>query len=414
MTTIKVVCCYCGADLGEKDGQGVEGISHGICDDCIVLPDPDTSQPYFTVDKKGWVGTWDADYTDAPLYSRQPTLREQFWDRLQEYCNYQSITMFVDNGKIVGMHAKPKTRRHKMTKTIENEILHDPKTGLDYRWNGRCWQSYETRDVSLSLLPKGRAMNDHTNLICLKNGMLDLFTRELRPHHPEYFAAIELNLSWDPEGEYNCDRWLLFLDETVRDPAAIHQVQEFFGYFLTRDVFFAKALLLVGAGSNGKSVMLKILRDMVGPENTSGVSVSEMKHLFMRSLLYHKSVNFSCEMPERDLEGHYFKKIVSGDPINAAFKHKDTFEFVPFCKLVFSANRPPRVLDNSDGVYRRILPIHFDQQFRGGDADPHLYNKLKKELPGIFGWSLIGLQRLINQNGFTNQPKEAKNAMFQV
>jgi peptide deformylase len=36
MTTLKVVCAWCGKDLGEKDGQGTEGISHGICKDCLA------------------------------------------------------------------------------------------------------------------------------------------------------------------------------------------------------------------------------------------------------------------------------------------------------------------------------------------------------------------------------------------
>ncbi len=36
MTILKVVCAWCGKDLGEKDGQGTEGISHGICKDCLA------------------------------------------------------------------------------------------------------------------------------------------------------------------------------------------------------------------------------------------------------------------------------------------------------------------------------------------------------------------------------------------
>ena len=34
ITTITIVCGWCGAGMGAKDGQGVTGISHGICDDC--------------------------------------------------------------------------------------------------------------------------------------------------------------------------------------------------------------------------------------------------------------------------------------------------------------------------------------------------------------------------------------------
>jgi len=34
-TIMKVECAWCGADLGEKDGKGETGTTHGICQDCI-------------------------------------------------------------------------------------------------------------------------------------------------------------------------------------------------------------------------------------------------------------------------------------------------------------------------------------------------------------------------------------------
>jgi len=33
---MKIVCSYCGKNIGEKDGDGVEGISHGICEVCLA------------------------------------------------------------------------------------------------------------------------------------------------------------------------------------------------------------------------------------------------------------------------------------------------------------------------------------------------------------------------------------------
>jgi len=32
---VKTVCAWCGKDTGEKDGEGVEGTSHGICEECL-------------------------------------------------------------------------------------------------------------------------------------------------------------------------------------------------------------------------------------------------------------------------------------------------------------------------------------------------------------------------------------------
>jgi len=33
--TMKIVCAYCGRCIGEKEGNGVEGDSHGICQECF-------------------------------------------------------------------------------------------------------------------------------------------------------------------------------------------------------------------------------------------------------------------------------------------------------------------------------------------------------------------------------------------
>lgn len=34
MSKLKVVCAWCGKDMGEKEGDGVEGVSHGMCEEC--------------------------------------------------------------------------------------------------------------------------------------------------------------------------------------------------------------------------------------------------------------------------------------------------------------------------------------------------------------------------------------------
>ncbi len=32
---MKIMCAWCDKDMGEKDGKGIEGISHGICEECL-------------------------------------------------------------------------------------------------------------------------------------------------------------------------------------------------------------------------------------------------------------------------------------------------------------------------------------------------------------------------------------------
>jgi len=150
----------------------------------------------------------------------------------------------------------------------------------------------------------------------------------------------------------------------------------------------------------------------VGTENCSSVSFQDLEDQFQRSALYNKLLNISTEVGAKALESPYFKAITSGDPINAAFKHKNTFNFTPYCKLTFAANKLPRILDNSDGFFRRVLPVKFKRQFREGapDTDPDLEDKLMAELSEIFHWALVGLHRLWEQKHFTDCA-ETRNLM---
>lgn len=308
------------------------------------------------------------------------------------------------------------------------KLLYSPDTGELYKWNGRYWEEFHADNLrpvalkmlgveskqawvmdavfqilALSIIQHGRSLNDKLDYICVKNGMLNITTGILEDHNPDFYATYELAVTFNPNSKDTCSRFLQYLDETIKTPEVIAQVQEFFGYCFLRRVPFAKCLLLLGPGSDGKSTMLKLLREMIGPENCAAVSFAEMEDQFLRSSLYQKTVNISTEVGSKAVESPYFKAITAGDPINAAFKHKNTFTFVPYCKQIFAANKMPRVRDNSDGLFRRILPILFKTQFKEGDpgTDPFLDEKLLKEKSEIFHWALAGLNRLLKNKKFT-------------
>ena len=334
---------------------------------------------------------------------------------------------FFDLGVNGRMSFKPRLLAERIMEKFK--LLFCPDTGLLYRWNGRYWEEFYEDHLkavalkmlgveakqnmvtdavfqvrSLATIPHGRALNDNLDYICVKNGMLDITTGKLSDHDPEFYASYELGVTYNPASRDRCDRFLQYLDETIKTPEVIAQVQEFFGYCFLRKNPFAKCLLLLGPGSDGKSTLLTVLREMIGPENCASVSFSEMEDQFLRSSLYQKTVNISTEVGSKAIESPYFKAITSGDPVNAAFKHKNTFTFIPYCKQVFASNKMPRVLDNSDGFFRRILPVKFKRQFLEGDknTDPYLSEKLLAEKSEIFHWALAGLNRLLKNRQFTN------------
>ena len=336
------------------------------------------------------------------------------------------VLQFFDHGVNNRFSFKPRLLAERIL--LDDPIMTDPSTGLVYRWNGKYWQEHEESHLKknavellrneaqksrvedaifqakmLSTLPSGRRINDKMDWINLKSGMLNLSTFKMEPHSKDFYFTQMLPIDFDPDSEKRCDTFLKYLETNIGTPEVIAQLQEFTGYCLVRHAKYEKALYLLGPGADGKSTYMKVLRELVGPENCSAVSFSAIEDQFQRSAMYNRLVNLSAEIGAESMESQYFKKIVSGDTLQAAYKHVDTFEFDPYCKLVFAGNTLPRVRDNSDGYFRKLLIITMKRQYLEDDPDrdPDLFDKLKAELSEIFYWALCGLARLIKQGHFT-------------
>ncbi len=247
------------------------------------------------------------------------------------------------------------------------------------------------------------------NRLVLLNGTLDfsdwnnLIFYE-NQFFPDDYCMIQLNCNYNPTAE--CPTFENFLQSTFEgDKEIIALVGEMFGYCLTTATGFEKAFLLYGEGSNGKSVLLDVLQNLLTLQNICSVSMSDLHKPFSRSSLKDKLVNISTELETEVMDTGYFKKIISGDIIDAQFKFKDSFEFQPFCKLIFAMNKLPIVRDRSGGFYRRLILIPFDRVFTEREQDKELKVKLSKELDGILQFALKGLKRLAENKEFTYSQK---------
>jgi putative DNA primase/helicase len=256
-----------------------------------------------------------------------------------------------------------------------------------------------------NLMPNGRDFDDQTELINLRNGMFSIRTRKLVPHNKDFFSTIQLNVTYDPKA--TCCRWEQFLLEVLDyDLELFDLMQEFIGYSLIPDTRFEKALLMLGEGANGKSTLIKVWEQLVGQENIASVTLSGLGNEFHRVTLHGKLLNITAEInPMTVQQSDYFKRVVSGDTIDASHKFKPVFHFQPYARLVFAMNRLPRVKDTSHGYYRRLLIVPFDRIFDGDNADRELSNKLLSELDGIFMWALQGLERLYTKEAFSESSR---------
>jgi putative DNA primase/helicase len=93
-------------------------------------------------------------------------------------------------------------------------------------------------------------------------------------------------------------------------------------------------------------------------------------------------------------------------------KHKDGFSFKPFARLVFSCNSIPKnYADRSDGFYRRLILIRFDNTIPEDKRDNELREKIMLEADGILAWSLVGLKRLMANKYRFSETDRTKNEL---
>lgn len=259
------------------------------------------------------------------------------------------------------------------------------------------------------------AQDSVNNFLCLRNGTLDLNSMCLVDHSPEHGLLTQLPFDWDPTAE--CPRWLRFWEEVfapdIDKAEKISFMQEWTGYCLVPDVSQEKFVWLTGAGRNGKSKYLSILRRLVGPENVSDAHIERLADKYVRAELQGKLLNISAEMgAEATVEDSFLKSIVSGDAIEAERKFQAPFSFTPFVRMIGATNQLPRLLDLSDGFAERAVIIAFNRRFTEEEQDKELERKLVTELPGILVFALQGLQRLRKQGRFTI-PRSSKAAVQQ-
>lgn len=255
------------------------------------------------------------------------------------------------------------------------------------------------------------------NMICVRNGILNLKTRKLSKHTPEQVFLNKIPVIYDPEGR--CPEIEKFFQTTFY-PDDIPVIVEWCGYALLRNYPIKNAVILYGARDSGKTTFLNLLRTFIGEKNASNVSLQQIsKSVFASASLKGKHLNIFDDLSFQDIgQSGGFKMMTGRSRIYAEHKFGDPFSFYNFAKLTFSANKIPQVKDvDDDAYYSRWVLIRCDNVFdeNNPETDRHLLERLTtdKELSGLLNSALDGLERLLKNGKFSYEktPEEVKKIM---
>lgn len=233
--------------------------------------------------------------------------------------------------------------------------------------------------------------------INLQNGTL-VIDREgnatLRDHCREDYFFHVLPYNYDPAAE--CPRFQSFLDQMIPEREAQMMLAEYIAYCFTKGIKLEKMLVLLGDGSNGKSVVLDIIKAIMGEENVSEIPLDELtQDEEKRVMLEHKLLNISRES-RKDIDASTLKTMVSGEPLIGRILYQGTVTIRDYGKNIASFNKNLKA-EQTNGFYRRLIILPMKVTITKKEEIRNYQDTIiAEELPGILNWVLEGMKRFID------------------
>ncbi len=193
------------------------------------------------------------------------------------------------------------------------------------------------------------------------------------------------------------------------DTKSIEQFQKFIGLALSDMRTFKYAFILYGPSNSGKSVLMNVLRFLVGAEATASVSFSQMSSEFHTAQLNGRRLNLSAEVSGVTLSRiDVFRALCGNDEVLVSNKMKDPFSFVNRCLLIFACNCLPRISDpmEAQSVVERLIIFPFKNVKPREEWDAKLTKNLCDDYPSIIKFAIEGL-RLLEKSNHTIQESPA-------
>lgn len=253
--------------------------------------------------------------------------------------------------------------------------------------------------------------------IVTSNGLLHLPTRELHPATPAFFSTNALPVSYDPDAP-DPKAWLAFLKSLWPDDhESIDALQEVFGYALVPDTQQQKIFMLVGPKRSGKGTIARTLTAMLGTDNVASPTLGSFGTNFGLEPLIGKMLATitDARLGGRADQSAIAERLlsVSGeDTVTIDRKFRPAWTGRLSTRFLVLTNELPRIADASGALASRFIVLALTESFYGRE-DLSLPERIAVELPGIFNWSLAGLDRL-RKRGHFQQPESTRQAVEEL
>ena len=223
-------------------------------------------------------------------------------------------------------------------------------------------------------------LDNHPNLLCVKNGVIDLREGKLYDADPNLLLTQQAPVAFDPQADTAA--FNNFFADIMPNEETRAGLLRWLGYCLTGDVREEKFMIWLGSGANGKGVLSRAMSALLGdyaatlPRTALATRfIENTGHTADLMPLVGARFSISEEIAQNaTLDGAWLKTLSGGDLLRLSAKFKDFVTVKPTAKINFSSNYIPKIENVADdaGMKRRLLIMPFTQTFTGARCNPQL------------------------------------------
>lgn len=223
-------------------------------------------------------------------------------------------------------------------------------------------------------------MDADPNLLGTRSGVLNLQTGQLRTNKD--YVSMSVTAEWKGLDTDTSQINRFFMDLFADDAEAVQYLQRLLGYGLTGRVDNDVMLVCWGVGSNGKSALMKLITELLGPyagsmarecvvksdrpTSAGGPSPHLAKLHKLRIAICEETDEGNCR-----LDDGVIKQMTGGSRMMARELNKNYFEFTPTHLPVLVTNHLPTFSADDGAMSRRLLLVPFNTKFRAENCyDP--------------------------------------------
>ena len=236
-----------------------------------------------------------------------------------------------------------------------------------------------------SILITAADLNRHKNLLCVKNGVIDLETGKLYPLDPKYLITNQADVFFVPNA--NTAFVDKFFSEVIPDEPTRQGVWRYLGYCLTGEKIYHICQFWRGRGANGKTTILDMLIQLFGSyaiKLPTNALLESMRPLDANAAspalaMLDGDIRLAIldEIPRNcRLDATTFKTIIGDQFITARPLYGNPRKIELRAKLILNGNHLPNFDVDDGGLQRRINNVEYTQFFPADRADVTLPAKL--------------------------------------